>query len=94
MFDERYEWDEEKAAANFAKHGVRFEDACEVFRDPFAIEMFDDRFDYGEDRYAIIGIAKGRMLFVAYSMRIEVIRIISARGAEPLEQRWYYEQNG
>lgn len=94
MADERYEWDEEKAAANVAKHGVRFADACDVFRDPFAIEFADDRFDYGEDRFTIIGMAKGRLVFVAYTMRMDVVRMISARGAEPLEQRWYYAQNG
>jgi uncharacterized DUF497 family protein len=88
-----YEWDDTKAAANVAKHGVSFEAARDVFRDPFAVELQDDRFDYGEERFAVIGMARDRLLFVAYAMRLETIRIISARGAEPLEQRWYYEQN-
>ena len=30
-----FEWDAEKAASNFAKHGVAFPEACEVFFDPF-----------------------------------------------------------
>jgi uncharacterized DUF497 family protein len=29
-----FEWDPEKAASNAAKHGVRFETAMTVFRDP------------------------------------------------------------
>ena len=62
---ERFEWDEGKSVANFAKHGVSFEAARNVFRDPFAMELLDDRFDYGEERYAIIGMASGRLLFVA-----------------------------
>ena len=94
MKDEDYEWDDAKAATNLVKHGVSFESACGVFSDPFAIEVLDDRLDYGEERYSIVGMASGRLLFVAYTMRTEAIRIISARGAEPLEQRWYYEQNG
>jgi len=42
---ESFEWDEAKAAENYAKHGVSFETAIKVFRDPFAIERLDDRQD-------------------------------------------------
>ena len=70
------------------------EKAKDVFKDPFAIEWLDDREDYGEDRYVIIGMANNRLLFVAYTMRGEAIRIISARGAEPHERRQYHKDNG
>ena len=70
-----------------------FEAACDVFKDPFAIELIDDRRDYGEERWTILGAARGRLLFVAYTMRNERIRIISARAAQPYEQREYHEQN-
>jgi uncharacterized DUF497 family protein len=40
------------------------------------------------------GMVEGRLLFVAYTMRGETIRMISARGAEPHEQRQYHENNG
>ncbi len=62
-------------------------------KDPFSIEWFDDREPYGEDRFAIIGMVEGRLLYVAYTMRGDVIRIISARGAEPYERRRYHEEN-
>lgn len=65
--------------------------ASDVFKGPFAIELLDDREDYGEDRYLIIGTVDGRLLYVAYTMRGETIRIISARGAEPHERRQYHE---
>jgi uncharacterized DUF497 family protein len=48
--DDKFEWDEAKAAQNYADHGVTFEAAERVFQDPFAIERLDDRDDYGEDR--------------------------------------------
>jgi uncharacterized DUF497 family protein len=64
-----------------------------VFQDPFAIDWLDDSEDYGEDRYAIIGAAYGRLLYVAFTMRGPRIRIISARGAEPYERRQYHEGN-
>ncbi len=93
MNNEAFEWDETKAAKNYAKHGVIFEAARDVFKDPFAIEQIDDRKNYGEERYIIIGMASGRLLTVVYTMRGEIVRIISARGAEPYEQRQYHAQN-
>ncbi len=93
MNDGKFQWDERKAASNIVEHGVTFDAARDVFKDPFAVEQLDDRENYGEDRFTIIGMARGRLLFVAYTMRGETIRIISARGAEPLEQREYHEQD-
>ncbi len=74
-------------------HGVSFEAARAVFKDPFALEWLDRRKAYGEDRFVIIGMAEGRLIYVAYTMRGDVIRIISARGAEPYERRRYHEEN-
>jgi uncharacterized DUF497 family protein len=92
MVDSHFEWDDAKASANLAKHGVTFDAACGVFRDPFAIDFLDERQDYGEDRYAIIGMVEGRLLYVAYTIRDDRKRIISARGASSYEQRWYHEE--
>lgn len=92
MRNEHFEWDDAKASRNEMRHGVSFEVASLVFQDPDSLEWLDDRADYGEDRYAIIGMAAGRLLYVAYTMRAERIRIISARGAEPYEHRAYHEQ--
>jgi uncharacterized DUF497 family protein len=89
----KFDWDDAKARDNYAKHGVSFAAAKRAFHDAFAVEWLDDRVDYGEDRYNLIGMVEGRLLFVAYTVRNEVIRIISARGAEPLERRRYYEDN-
>ena len=93
MKDELFEWDDDKAAANYADHGVRFEAARDVFKDAFAVDWLDERVPYGEDRYAIIGMVENRLLYVAYTMRGERTRLISARGAEPYEKRRYHEEN-
>ncbi len=69
MNEDAFEWDEIKAAKNYAAHGVSFETAQGVFKDPFAIEWLDDRAPYGEDRFVIIGMVEGRLLYVAYTMR-------------------------
>ena len=84
-----FEWDSAKEQANRKKHGVDFRTAAKVFLDPYVIE-FDD-LGAGEPRFNAIGLVDGRMLFVTYTMRSDVIRIISARGAEPHEKRKYHE---
>jgi uncharacterized DUF497 family protein len=66
-----FEWDDAKAAANYSKHGVTFEAARDVFKDPFALDWVDDGQDEGEQRFATLGMVEGRLLFVAYTMRGE-----------------------
>jgi len=73
---------------------VSFELARTVFKDPFAIERLDDREDYGEERFVIIGMGEGSvLLFVAYDERDERIRIISARRVTQYDQDDYFRQN-
>jgi uncharacterized protein len=90
MQDENFEWDDDKNAANYAKHGVSFEQARLVFKDAFAIGEYDDRADYGEERFIIVGMAEGVLIFVERGDRV---RIISARRATSHEQNDYYQQN-
>ena len=85
-----FEWDEAKAAANRLKHGVDFETAARVFLDPFMQERDDDS-DPGEHRLNALGSVDGRILFVVFTMRGDVYRIISARGAKPYEKKQYHE---
>jgi uncharacterized DUF497 family protein len=88
----RFEWNRFKAKDNEAKHGVSFELAKIVFKDPLAVEFLDDRQDYGEERFVIIGAADGHVLSVAYTERKDVIRIISARRATKHEEEAYRNQ--
>ncbi len=89
-----FEWHHAKAEANLQAHGVSFEFAKTMFKDPFAIERLDDRQDYGEERFVLIGMAEGKvLLFVAYTERGERIRLISARRATQYEQEDYFRQN-
>ena len=92
MRDDKFEWDDQKAAANRAKHGISFETARKAFKDRSAVDQLDDREEYNEERFTLIGMAGGRLLFVAYTLRDDRIRIISARGAEPYEHRIYHEK--
>jgi uncharacterized protein len=89
--DRRFEWDADKNRANFAKHGVRFEDAVRVF-EGHTITHADNRFDYGEERYVSIGyVVPGVALVVVHVQRGEGMRIISARPANKRERQEYHE---
>jgi uncharacterized protein len=88
------EWSAAKAKSNLQKHGVSFDDAALVFYDPARIETYDGREDYGEDRWATVGLAHTIALYVVYTMRNdETVRLISARKANAKEQRHYHQAN-
>jgi uncharacterized protein len=93
MANDLFEWDDAKAAANLAKHGVSFDQPRQAFNDPFAIDFADDREDYGENRLILFGMVENRLLVVAHTLRADNVRIISAREAEPHERRQYHEEN-
>jgi uncharacterized protein len=93
MEDEKFEWDDDKAALNLARHSVSFDEARRAFSDPFGASREDRREDYGEQRFVLIGMAGNRLLHVAYTDRGERIRIISARLPEPRERRRYHDEN-
>ena len=90
----QYEWDNGKAADNLRKHGVDFADAIAALHDPSRLEEIDMRFDYGEERIQVIGMAHSEILFVTLTLRDEdICRIISARKATRHEQDRYYAGN-
>lgn len=90
-----YEWDANKARENFKKHGVAFEDACEVFDDPFAV--LTDASRNQEARLAVIGRTERDDLLFVVLLELDpagsVIRIISARQVTARE-RIFYEEGG
>lgn len=86
----RFEWDDQKAIANLAKHGVSFGEATEVFYDPNAVEDYAAQHSLNESRFVIIGLSSRRLLYVVYAERTaDTIRIISARKAAKLEHTFY-----
>jgi len=77
---------------NWKKHSVNFEDAALVFADENRIERFDSEHSDDEDRYITIGKVES-VLFVIYTERGEITRLISARRATAQERRNYYAGN-
>ncbi|MCP9493156.1 MAG: BrnT family toxin [Pyrinomonadaceae bacterium MAG19_C2-C3] len=88
-----FEWNDEKAASNLAKHGVTFNEATRVFEDSFFIAFADPEHSQDEARFLIIGMSDThRLLIVSYTERGATTRIISARETTPRE-RTRYEQD-
>jgi uncharacterized DUF497 family protein len=84
-----FEWDEVKRKANLAKHAVDFADAIEVFADALRIERINSRRSHDEERREVIGLVGEHVLFVVYTPRGGVRRMISARRASRDERRTY-----
>ena len=92
----KFEWDEDKNRANYAKHGVSFEIARKVFDDPLVVYLFDRIVD-GEERWQAVGKALTLpLLVVAHASRDqddeEIVRLISARQASSHERRRYEQK--
>jgi uncharacterized protein len=92
-----FEWDPKKAVANARKHGVSFEEARTVFEDDEALFMPDPVHSADEERAVLLGwSAAHRVLVVVHCERADgdVIRLISARKADPQERQLYAARRG
>ena len=79
----RCEWDALKAAANFRKHGVSFEEAASVFFDPLSATGDDPDHSLDERRFVTFGMSSsGRLLVVAHSEHGDAIE-----SSPPAKQR-------
>jgi uncharacterized protein len=88
----RFEWDDRKNRDNQRKHGVSFEEARTVFLDENARLIADPDSSEDEDRFVLLGLSiRLRLLVVCHCYREndEVVRLISARKADPSERREY-----
>jgi uncharacterized protein len=92
MDDLRFEWDPAKAAANLANHHVSFDEAKTAFFDDFARVIADPEHSELEERYILLGMSiKLNILVVChcYFEEENIIRIFSARRADPSERAQY-----
>jgi uncharacterized DUF497 family protein len=88
----QFQWDENKAAENFKKHGISFQEAESVFYDEKAVEFYDDQHSAWEDRFLLLGLSANlRLLLVCrcFKENDSIIRIISARKATRNEAKFY-----
>jgi uncharacterized DUF497 family protein len=78
-------------------HGIPFEAATGVFRDPLALTIYDSEHSEAEERWATVGRAEdGGLLVVSHTFEEggatrATVRIISAREASRHERKDYDE---
>ncbi|MBI4968125.1 MAG: BrnT family toxin [Rhodospirillales bacterium] len=89
-----FEWDEVKSHRCETERGFGFADILPAFADPARRIEPDERREYGEDRFRLLGLVGERLFVIAFTMRGRTVRIISARKASARERRFYGEDRG
>ena len=85
-----FEWDDENSSKNWITHGVACGETEEVFFNVPLILAFDRKHSKIEDRYYGLGVTNvGRALFVVFTIRGDLVRVISARDMSRGERRIY-----
>jgi uncharacterized protein len=94
MRDLTFGWNNRKASENQRKHGVSFEEAKSAFFDENARVIPDPEHSNEEDRFVLLGLSVRLRLLVVVHCYVDaddVVRIISARKADPSERKQYAE---
>ena len=93
-----FKWDPNKAKSNVRKHGISFEEASNIFKDPLMLTLFDESHsERDKERWITLGkINFSKYVVVSHAYLDEesntiTIRIISARPASKAETRQYEE---
>lgn len=84
-----FEWDDNKAALNEAKHDLSFMDAVQVFHDLCYVVIDTTRAEDNEVRAKAVGLVGDELVTVVYTHRDSNVRIISARRSNKIEERTY-----
>jgi uncharacterized protein len=89
---EGFEWDDGNAEKNWILHRVRRTE-CEqtFFNEPFVV-MHDEKHSQLEKRFYLLGQTDlGRLLFIVFTIRKNLIRVISARDQHKKEREIYHD---
>jgi hypothetical protein len=89
----RFAWDRKKSEANYRERGFDFAFASLIFDGPILM-VEDKRRDYGERRFAAIGLADQIHITLVFTDRTGpkndiICRIISARRSSRKERKLY-----
>jgi uncharacterized DUF497 family protein len=88
-----FEWDEAKSEVCYRERGFDFAYAARAFLDANRIVQTDTRWQYGEDRFRLMGQIEGRVFVLVYTERRHTYRIISARKANQREIAHYEDHS-
>jgi uncharacterized protein len=88
----RFDWHEAKRQRTLAERNIDFAAMAACFDDPRRMIRRDLRKDYGEQRFNLLGVLKGRLFHVTFTLRDDTIWVISARKANKREQKAYDQE--
>ena len=91
-----FDWNQANAQKNWERHAVTPEEAEEVFFQEPLVVRSDVRHGKAEKRYYALGqTSSGRLLFIAFTIRRNLIRVISSRDMSRKEVEVYrnHERN-
>ena len=89
-----FDWDDNNREKNCEKHGVLAGECEEVFFNLPLLLQPDPSHSQKEPRYYVLGqTIAGRRLFIAFTIRREKIRVISARDMSKKERSIYEQIN-
>jgi uncharacterized protein len=87
-----FDWDEGNADKNWRKHRVTASESEQVFFNPPLVVAKDLEHSKREMRFYALGQTDaGRLLFVVFTIRRNLIRIVSARDMNRNEQKRYQQ---
>jgi uncharacterized DUF497 family protein len=83
-----FQWDKGNLLKIWERHGVAPLECEEVFFNEPLMAMADEKHSTQEDRYYALGSTdSGRLLFISFTIRAKLIRVISARNMSRRERR-------
>jgi len=83
-----FEYDENKSKTNKSKHGIDFEEAKELWKDPYSFELPSIQSE-DEERFLVLGQINSKNYTAIITYRDDNIRIISARRSRQKEIKLY-----
>jgi len=87
---EGFDWDEGNAEKNWIKHRVSPSESEQVFFNRPLFISADTKHSKEERRYYVLGQTnEDRLLFISFTIRNRLIRVISARDMSRKERRIY-----
>jgi uncharacterized DUF497 family protein len=85
-----FEWDTGNALKNMDKHGISSEEAESVFAQEEILVLKDERHSQSEERWHAFGRSnQDRLLSVTFTVRKNLLRVISARPMNKRERKHY-----
>ena len=88
-----FQWDKGNYLKNWEKHGVRPSECEQIFLNRPLIVAPDPKHSHKEERYYALGHTDAdRLLFMIFTIRRDLIRVISARDMNKREEREFRGQ--